>query len=52
MKTFNITVETEKETVQTEALVFAVLNGTDVGGMKNLISRSGYQRRAHEHYDR
>lgn len=40
MKTFNITVETEKETVQTEALVFAVLNGTDVGGMKNLISEA------------
>ena len=43
MKTFHITVETEKETVQTEALVFAVLNGTDVGGMKNLISEADIQ---------
>ena len=38
MKSFNIRIETENETIEADALVFAVLNGTDVGGMKRLIS--------------
>lgn len=40
MKPFHITVDSEKGSVQTDALVFAVLNGTDVGGMKKLISEA------------
>lgn len=40
MHPFHITVKTEDQTVESEALVFAVLNGTDVGGMKNLISEA------------
>lgn len=40
MKSFRITVETEEETVETDALLFAVLNGTDVGGMKKVISEA------------
>lgn len=38
MKPFHITVETPEETLDTDALVFVVLNGTDVAGMKNMIS--------------
>lgn len=38
MKSFRIKIETENESVEEDALVFAILNGTDVGGMKNLIS--------------
>lgn len=40
MKPFHITVDSEKGSVQADALVFAVLNGTDVGGMKKLISEA------------
>lgn len=40
MKPFRIRIKTENETVEEDALVFAVLNGSDVGGMKNLISEA------------
>lgn len=38
MKPFHITIENEEETVDTDALVFMVLNGTDVAGMKRMIA--------------
>lgn len=38
MKSFNIRVETPDGVTEEKALVFAVLNGTDVGGMKQLIT--------------
>lgn len=40
LKPFRIRIKTESETVEEDALVFAVLNGTDVGGMKNFISEA------------
>lgn len=40
MKPFRITVETPEETLDTDALIFVVLNGTDVAGMKKLITEA------------
>ena len=37
IKPFNIKIKTDESEINEEALVFAVLNGTDVGGMKKVI---------------
>ena len=38
MKPFHIKIETPEDTLDTDALVFVVLNGTDVAGMKRMIA--------------
>ncbi len=40
MRPFHLTVQTPEETVDTDALVFVVLNGTDVAGMKKIITEA------------
>lgn len=43
MKPFNIIVETERETYHEQALVFLVLNGTDISGFSNVIKEARMQ---------
>lgn len=43
MKPFEITVETEEQTYNEQALVFVVLNGTDISGFSNVIKEAQMQ---------
>ena len=43
IKPFDITVETEEQTYNEQALVFLVLNGTDISGFSNVIKEAQMQ---------
>ena len=43
MKPFDITIETEEKTINEQALVFLVLNGTDISGFSNVIKEARMQ---------